>query len=1012
LATVDRMRSAAAAPAGLENGDLRPESGSAEAPKDRVSAKPLVEALHAQIAALTSRLDRIRTLNDEQRPAPANAEALRAGLASITRSVADLAPRNAAVALGGVVGDLNQRLDVARKAGASDSLIAPVETVLREILTALRTHDPHAAIEKLNRELRTLSEKVDALIGATTSPETLERIRKQTEEIRDLLTLAAKSPFPFERLERQVGNLADRVERLATSASPLNETERVVELLSEVRAQIERATPRSLLGAIELRLDRLTARVDEALDAPETPAPRFDAPHPAIDARDARFEEADRPAPPLALEDLVKRIEGLRATVERQGDFRLQVMRVEAALADIKSRLDRPSAPAPDFTALTTTLRDLAIRLDKTFRQPAPVADADRGEFETALSEVSAKLDRNARSADEIKMLAGALGDLKAHLDDDSRRAVDADLISRALTQISAKLDAISGASANLRPIELALGAINDKIDARDNSQPDLRLVEQVADLINQRLGSGAELERAIGEMLQQLEALRRELQSSASAPDLQREILDLRAEQSNADRRTSERLTEVQGTLERLFDQLGRMESDAAPAEALSRPAPIDANEDRLRDIPDRAPARPHQAPAPNRSLEASNILLEPGASAPKLLRGDEVEPTDLVGRSGLNSHIAAARRAAQAALVESASKKLQRESLPSNSNAPTAAAAQSRLLFRGRRRPVLLALVLIATAATAAVIEWRPGWPQAFWRQQVSAPARSADPGSPIREDAGNAKPSVDYSPVGNVAPPAPKTSVHPAAAPAPADLLAAIPANLAQSLRDQVASGDPRAETELGLAYLDGRTIPKDPAIAARWLELAAVQGLPVAQYRVATLYEKGNGVARDTALARAWYLKAANAGNARAMHNLAVLIAEDPHDGKPDYAEAAHWFRQAGGLGVRDSQFNLGVLYGRGLGVPQDLGQSWLWFSLAARQGDADAAAKRDEFAAKLDANAQAAASKALAEFKTETPSSEANEPPSPGGPQSRTTDPAPVPAAPPAARGGGATGVSG
>ena len=207
-------------------------------------------------------------------------------------------------------------------------------------------------------------------------------------------------------------------------------------------------------------------------------------------------------------------------------------------------------------------------------------------------------------------------------------------------------------------------------------------------------------------------------------------------------------------------------------------------------------------------------------------------------------------------------------------------------------------------------------------------------------------------------------------------------------------------------MALAYLEGRTIAKDPAAAARWLELAAVQGLPVAQYRLAALYEKGNGVARDAALARAWYLKAANAGNARAMHNLAVLIAEDPRDGKPDYAEAAHWFRKAAEFGIRDSQFNLGVLYGRGLGVPQDLGQSWLWFSLAARQGDTDAAAKRDEVAAKMDANALAAASKALADFKAQTPAPDANETPSPGS-QSRANEPAPIPAAP-----HGAAAVSG
>jgi localization factor PodJL len=57
---------------------------------------------------------------------------------------------------------------------------------------------------------------------------------------------------------------------------------------------------------------------------------------------------------------------------------------------------------------------------------------------------------------------------------------------------------------------------------------------------------------------------------------------------------------------------------------------------------------------------------------------------------------------------------------------------------------------------------------------------------------------------------------------------------------------------------------------------------------------------------------------------------------------------------------------------------------LWFSLASRQGDADAAKKRDEVAAKMDPIVLAAAQKALAEFKPKTPDPKANEAPAPAG----------------------------
>jgi localization factor PodJL len=78
----------------------------------------------------------------------------------------------------------------------------------------------------------------------------------------------------------------------------------------------------------------------------------------------------------------------------------------------------------------------------------------------------------------------------------------------------------------------------------------------------------------------------------------------------------------------------------------------------------------------------------------------------------------------------------------------------------------------------------------------------------------------------------------------------------------------------------------------------------------------------------------------------MHNLAVLYAEGAAV-KPDYRSAAEY-------GVPDSQYNLAILYARGVGVDQNLVESYKWFALAAAQGDADAAKKRDEVAKRLDA----------------------------------------------------------
>jgi localization factor PodJL len=166
---------------------------------------------------------------------------------------------------------------------------------------------------------------------------------------------------------------------------------------------------------------------------------------------------------------------------------------------------------------------------------------------------------------------------------------------------------------------------------------------------------------------------------------------------------------------------------------------------------------------------------------------------------------------------------------------------------------------------------------------------------------------------------------------------------------SLATAAKGGDPLALFEIGARYTDGRGVAVDLKEAARWYELAAARGFAPAEYRLANLYEKGQGVERDLEHARKLYEVAANKGNASAMHNLAVLLATGIGNAAPDFDGAAKWFQKASELGVRDSQFNLAILYARGNGVKQDLEESYKWFAIAARDGDRDAAGKRDEVA---------------------------------------------------------------
>ena len=67
------------------------------------------------------------------------------------------------------------------------------------------------------------------------------------------------------------------------------------------------------------------------------------------------------------------------------------------------------------------------------------------------------------------------------------------------------------------------------------------------------------------------------------------------------------------------------------------------------------------------------------------------------------------------------------------------------------------------------------------------------------------------------------------------------------------------------------------------------------------------------------------------------------AERAYNAK-DYAKAAKLFRPLAEQGNAKAQFNLGLMYGNGQGVPQDYKETVKWYRLAAEQGDADAQEK--------------------------------------------------------------------
>ncbi len=77
-----------------------------------------------------------------------------------------------------------------------------------------------------------------------------------------------------------------------------------------------------------------------------------------------------------------------------------------------------------------------------------------------------------------------------------------------------------------------------------------------------------------------------------------------------------------------------------------------------------------------------------------------------------------------------------------------------------------------------------------------------------------------------------------------------------------------------------------------------------------------------------------------GDADAQNNLGLMYRKG--QGVPqNYAEAAKWFRLGAEQGDAAAQNNLGLMYDTGDGVPQDYAEAEKWWRLAAEQGSAEA-----------------------------------------------------------------------
>ncbi len=103
------------------------------------------------------------------------------------------------------------------------------------------------------------------------------------------------------------------------------------------------------------------------------------------------------------------------------------------------------------------------------------------------------------------------------------------------------------------------------------------------------------------------------------------------------------------------------------------------------------------------------------------------------------------------------------------------------------------------------------------------------------------------------------------------------------------------------------------------SAQLPKFEAERGDSASQFQLGKQYYE-SGKYKDAAL---WYEKAMALGNAMAQFNLGLMYVKG--QGVPqNYDQARQCFEKAAAQGLADAQFNLGIMYYNGQGVRQDVG----------------------------------------------------------------------------------------
>jgi localization factor PodJL len=925
------------------------------------------------------------------------------------------------------VGNIARRLDLLSQ-GADPARLEELarETVaIKGLVTkALSTHP----LEGLARQIEALGKQVEKFQrGAKGGDDrgVLDAIRDVSDRVeridpaRTLATIESKLAAigniearlaTIGAMDDKLTEIARGMKKLAKEAQPLPQLDTIAERLERIDRVLDHAQDTPLAGIESLadRLDKIGTSLDRV--ASQTPPDRGDALVGMITRLSERMEQVHAaPVPATGQQDaLVEMIARLSERMEQVHAAPASAMGQQDALVEMIARLSEQMEQVHTAPASAMGQQDALVNILERLSEQMETVQSGAGDS-AALDALQDEIARLAKRMEQVGQAPAGLDAIERTVSDlfhqfDQARRDMRDMAETAATK--AAQDALRNAprddSGDTLAAEGLLLIKRDLNEFKANQSEAERRTRGTLEALH------ATLETLVSR-LGEAETRARAMPAPVSAPRA-----EMRPETPLPAPAPAPMQAPIQGPAPA---PVQRAASAISPAAA---PAPAPA-----RAAPEAAPRLPAQQSLIDEAM--ADLPLEPG------MRPGQPGSDSGLSADPRSTFIAAARRAAQAAADRSQAT-LEEEKPVAKTGKPQrgaragasveASAAAPSFIVRARR-PILLGLAAVVfslgalkvvsnrnasgldplPARTDRPAVTRPGVGENESPRTTGSIDKPAQAGEPqMIPNTGIAIPPVGTNGIGTTFDTSGKRGQRLADTSAISqtdpltvgsigadgtarpietgrgalnELLALSPLKPQDRLREAALEGNAAALFEIGARYADGKGMPRDPRLAARWFEQAAATGHGPSQYRLASLYREGKGVPKDSTLAFQWFDRAAAQGHVLAMHNAAVLLAEGVH-GAPDYAGAALWFKRSAEYGIKDSQFNVAILFARGLGVNQDLGESYRWFAIAALQGDQDAAKKRDDLAARLSKDQLAREMERVKAFKPNKANAMANE----------------------------------